>query len=349
MLENASRERWAEAVGEEILSGSMLDELDAIPSPEIQAALSISGLIGETVGPGDPGTAFIGFYHDLGEATDTGGWGYPRGGMGAVTQALLGAATAAGARVHTGRAVAGLLVEDDRATGLVLAGGDEVRARAVVSNVDPVRTAALAGVPGPDGWSQRSPVVKVMVLLDRLPAFPAWTDGDPWTGTITVGFSLADLEQTATDARAGRMPSTPFMEVACHSATDETLAAGGRHVASMFSQCFPPDVDASAAADVVIARFAEICPEFPDCVVDVLALGPRELEERFGLTGGHIFHGDMLGGQLFEGRPGPRRFGGVDGLYLAGSGARPGGAVTGAPGYLAARAVLQDAATPAAL
>ena len=187
MLENASRERWAEAVGEEILSGSMLDELGAIPSPEIRAALSISGLIGETVGPGDPGTAFIGFYHDLGEATETGGWGYPRGGMGAVTQALLVAATAAGARVHTGREAAGLLVEDDRAVGVVLAGGDEVRARAVVSNADPVRTATLAGVPGPEGWSQRSPVVKVMALLDRLPAFPAWTDGDPWTGTITAG------------------------------------------------------------------------------------------------------------------------------------------------------------------
>jgi phytoene dehydrogenase-like protein len=139
------------------------------------------------------------------------------------------------------------------------------------------------------------------------------------------------------------------MEVACHTATDETLSAGEGHVVSMFCQCFPSDVDAVAAAEVAIDRFAQVCPDFPDCVMAVLPLGPRELEERFGLTGGHIFHGDMLGGQLFEGRPGSRRFGGVDSLYLAGSGARPGGAVTGAPGYLAAQAVLQDAATPAAL
>jgi phytoene dehydrogenase-like protein len=349
MLEDAPRERWIEAVGQQVVEGSMLDELVAIPSQEIQATLATAGLIGELAGPADPGTAFVGFYHDLGEATASGAWGYPRGGMGAVTQALRAAAEAAGARIRTAASVERVLTEDGRAVGVVLADGSEIRARAVLSNADPVRTAALAGVPAPPGWSQRSPVVKVMVLLDRLPSFPAWPDGDAWSGTTTIAFSLEDLERTADDARAGRMPTTPFMEVACHSATDEALEAGGRHVASMFCQCFPSDVQADAAAKVAIDRFAQVCPDFPDCVVDVLALGPRELEERFGLTGGHIFHGDMLGGQRFEGRPGPRRFGGIDGLYLAGSGARPGGAVTGAPGYLAASAVLQDAATPAAL
>jgi phytoene dehydrogenase-like protein len=113
---------------------------------------------------------------------------------------------------------------------------------------------------------------------------------------------------------------------------------------SMFCQCFPPGVDADAAADLAIARFAEVCPELPDRIVDRLALGPAELEARFGITGGNIFHGEMLGSQLLERRFGPRRFGGVEGLYLAGSGAHPGGAVTGAPGYLAAQAVLEDRA-----
>jgi phytoene dehydrogenase-like protein len=110
----------------------------------------------------------------------------------------------------------------------------------------------------------------------------------------------------------------------------------------MFCQCFPPGVDADAAADAAIARFAEVCPQLPDRIIDRLALGPAELEERFGLTGGHIFHGEMLGEQLLERRFAARRFGGVEGLYLAGSGAHPGGAVTGAPGYLAARAVVED-------
>ncbi|MEA2271976.1 MAG: hypothetical protein QOI98_684 [Solirubrobacteraceae bacterium] len=350
MLDAPQRDRWLAAVGPGILEGSIVDELAGIPSDEVKAALAMAGLIGELAGPHDPGTAFIAFYHDLGEATaEPGAWGYPRGGMGAVTEALASAATAAGVLIQTQSGVERVLIEDGRATAVVLDDGREVRARAILSNADPVRTAALAGVAPPKGWQQQSPVVKVMVLLDRLPAFPSWPDGDPWTGTTAVGFSLDDLTATADDARAGRLPRTPFMEVACHSATDPTLEAGGRHVASLFSQCFPADVDASEAAEVVVARFGEICPEFPDCIVDVLPLGPRELEERFGLTGGHIFHGNMLPGQLFEDRPGPRRFGGVEGLYLAGSGAHPGGAVTGAPGYLAAAAVLQDAATPAAL
>lgn len=116
------------------------------------------------------------------------------------------------------------------------------------------------------------------------------------------------------------------------------------HVLSLFCQCFPPGVDPEAAADAAVARFAEVCPGLPDRIAGRLALGPRQLEERFGIEGGHIFHGEMLPGQVLEQRPGPRRYGGVEGLYLAGSGAHPGGAVTGAPGLLAARAALEDLA-----
>ena len=112
----------------------------------------------------------------------------------------------------------------------------------------------------------------------------------------------------------------------------------------MFCQCFPPDVDAREAADLAIARFAEICPGSRTGSSTSCALGPRELEARFGITGGHIFHGEMLPSQLLEHRFAARRFGGVEGLYLCGSGAHPGGAVTGAPGYLAAHALLEDRA-----
>jgi phytoene dehydrogenase-like protein len=113
-------------------------------------------------------------------------------------------------------------------------------------------------------------------------------------------------------------------------------------VLSLFCQCFPADADAGAAADAAVARFAQVCPQLPDRILDRLALGPRELEARFGLTGGHIFHGEMAPGQLFEDRLEARRFGGIEALYLAGSGAHPGGAVTGAPRYLAARAAIAD-------
>jgi len=315
-----------------------------MPSPEVRVPFALQGLIGTLAGPEDPGTAFVGFYHELGEAAGAkGAWGYARGGMGAVTAALLAAAERAGARVELEAPVATVLVAGGRARGLVLEGGREVAARAVLSNADPLTTARLAGLPGPPGWRQAGPVVKVMLLLDGLPDFPSWPGPEPWAGAIDIGYSLADLARAAADACAGRPAAAPWIEAACQTAADPTLVPDGRHVLSLFCQCFPTDTDAGAAADAAIARFALACPGLPDRILDRLALGPRELEARFGLAGGHIFHGEMLPGQRFEQRPGPRRFGGVEGLYLGGSGSHPGGAVTGAPGRLAASAVLEDA------
>ncbi len=345
MLEPADRERWLEAIGPEILDGSIADDLAGIPTEAVRVPFAIQGLIGTLAGPGDPGTAFVGFYHDLGEATDPpGAWGFARGGMGAVTAALRSAAEAAGALVRTDESVERILVDESgpRADGVGLESGEELRAAVVLSGADPLRTAALAGLPRPAGWEQDGPVVKVMVQLDGLPDFPAWPGPDPWAGTIDIGFTMDDLEAAAAAARDGRPAERPWIEAACQTAADPTLAPPGRHVVSLFCQCFPPDVDADEAADLAIARFAEVCPTFPDHIVDRLALGPRELEARFGIVGGHIFHGEMLGSQLLEKRFAARAFGGIDGLYLAGSGAHPGGAVTGAPGYLAAAAVLED-------
>ena len=340
MLEPPDRGRWLEAIGSGLLDGSIADDLAGIPSEEVRVPFAIQGLIGTLAGPGDPGTAFVGFFHDLGEATEPpGAWGFARGGMGAVTQALARAARAAGAEIRTEAEV-----EHAGGDGVVLAGGDELAARVVLSNADPLRTARLAGVAEPEGWRQDGPTVKVMLLLDGLPDFPAWPGPDPWAGTVDIGFTLDDLQRAADDARAGRPAQRPWIEAACQTATDPTLAPPGLHVLSLFCQCFPPRVDAEQAADLAIARFTEVCPGLPDRVVERLALGPRELEARFGITGGHIFHGEMLGDQLLERRFAPRRFGGVEGLYLCGSGAHPGGAVTGAPGYLAARAVLEDLA-----
>jgi len=347
LLEPADRERWLDAIGPELLDGAIADDLAGIPSEAVRVPFALQGLIGTLAGPSDPGTAFVGFYHDLGEATEDGSWGFAEGGMGAVTAALRAVAEAAGARVRTDAPVTDVLVDDarDRAAGVVLESGEEIRARAVLSNADPLTTARLAQLPRPPGWVQAGPVVKVMALLDGLPELPAWGGDDarePWAGTIDVGGTLADLERAAVDARDGRPAERPWIEAACQTAADPTLAPAGRHVLSMFCQCFPPDVDANEAADLAFARFAEVCPAFEDHVLDRLALGPRELQARFGIEGGHIFHGEMLGAQLLERRFPARAFGGVEGLYLAGSGAHPGGAVTGAPGYLAAQAVLED-------
>jgi phytoene dehydrogenase-like protein len=343
MSQPPDRERWLAAVGEGILDGPVADELTGIPSEQVRVPFAIQGLIGTLAGPDDPGTAFVGFYHDLGEAAGVpGAWGYARGGMGAVTGALRGAAEQAGAQVRLESPVERVLIEDGRAAGVVLEGGEELRAGVVLSNADPVRTSALAGIDAPQGWRNAGPVVKVMALLDGLPDFPSWPGEEPWHGAIDIGYTLAELAGAAEDARAGRAAERPWIEAACQTAGDDSLAPPGRHVLSMFCQCFPEDVDEQAAADTAIARFAEACPDLPARIVDRLVLGPRQLEERFGISGGHIFHGEMLPGQLLEQRPDRRAFGGIEGLYLAGSGAHPGGAVTGAPGLLAARAVLED-------
>ena len=343
LLEAPDRARWLEAIGPDLLDGSIAAELAGIPSEEVRVPFAIQGLIGTLAAPEDAGTAFVAFYHQLGEANGAhGAWGFARGGMGAVTAALRASAEAAGARVHLEATVEHVVVEEGRARGIVLEDGREQRASAVLSNADPRRTAKLADLPEPEGWRQEGPVVKVMLLLDGLPDFPSWPGPEPWAGTIDIGFTLDDLRQAATEARAGRPARRPWIESACQTAADPTLAPSGRHVLSMFCQCFPVDADAGAAADAAVARFAAVCPLLPSRIVDRLALGPRELESRFGLTGGHIFHGEMSGDQILERRFGPRRFGGLEDLYLAGSGAHPGGAVTGAPGYRAARAVLED-------
>ena len=340
MLEPPDRERWLSAVGPELLEGAIADELAGIPSEPVRVPFAIQGLIGTLAAPEDPGTSFVSLYHDLGEAFGPpGAWSYARGGMGAVTEALR---AAAGAPVRLSSPVERVVVSDGRAVGIVLEGGEEVTASVVVSGADPLRTSALAGVDPPAGWRQAGPVVKVMLLLDGLPDFPSWPGEEPWRGAIDIGYSLADLTAAAADARAGRPAARPWIEAASQTSVDDSLAPPGKHVLSMFCQCFPPDADPSAAADAAIAWFAEACPGLPDRIIDRLALGPRELEARFGITGGHIFHGEMLPGQLLESRHGPRRFGEIDGLYLCGSGAHPGGAVTGAPGYLAARAAIED-------
>jgi phytoene dehydrogenase-like protein len=343
MVEPPDRERWLEAIGEQLLDGAVADELAGIPSEPVRVPFVLQGLIGTLAGPRDPGTSFVGFYHDLGEAAGApAAWGFVRGGMGAVTRALRSVAEASGARVRVAAPVERVRVEDGRATGLILAGGEEVEARVVVSNADPLRTADLAGVERPSGWRQEGPVVKVMVLLDGLPDFPAWPGEQAWRGAIDIGYTLEELDRAARDARAGRPAAAPWIEAASQTSVDPTLAPEGRHVLSMFCQCFPPEADAEDAADAAIERFALTCPGLPDRIIDRLALGPRELEARFGITGGHIFHGEMLPGQVLEDRFDRRAFGGVERLYLGGSGAHPGGAVTGAPGYLAARAVMED-------
>ncbi|HVL33916.1 MAG TPA: NAD(P)/FAD-dependent oxidoreductase, partial [Actinomycetota bacterium] len=229
----------------------------------------------------------------------------------------------------------------------------------VLSNADPKRTFLSLVDPDvlPDEFVARAralptpgSVVKVNLALNELPDFRARPGTDPGpqhAGTIEISPSIEALDSAFQEAAAGAVSRTPFMEVFIQSVTDDSLAPPGKHVASCFAQYAPDGLTSDswstmreAAGDAVIDTLAQYAPNIRDAIAFRDVLGPPDLEERFGLTGGNIFHGEILPGQIFGERFGARTP--IAGLYLCGSGAHPGGGVSGAPGWNAARAVLAD-------
>ena len=328
-------------------------------SDELRGVMVGQGIIGTFNSPRDPGTAFVMTYHTFGgELVDGAGtWAYVRGGMGGVTQALLSCAQELGVEVRTGSPVEQLVVENGRARGASLADGTVIDADLVLSNADPKRTFLGLTPAGtlPDDWVERvhaldttGSVIKVNMALDELPDFTCLPGvGPQHAGTIEISPSIDALDAAFADARAGRVSTHPFMEVFIQSVTDDSLAPPGKHVASCFAQYAPGSVPMEtwngmreAAGDAVIDELARYAPNIKGAIIHREVLGPADLEERFGLTGGNIFHGEILPGQVLGDRFGPRTP--LPGLYLCGSGAHPGGGVSGAPGWNAARAALAD-------
>jgi phytoene dehydrogenase-like protein len=332
-------------------------------SDALQGAFVTQGVIGTAASPREPGTAYVMAHHLFGGVGGMDGtWGYVVGGMGSVTRALAEAATEAGARILTNAPVAEILPGE----GVRLESGDVVRARAVLSNADPKRT--FLGLL-PDGAidertrsqiaaiDTRGSVVKVNLALSELPdyaAMPGREAGPQHRGTAEICPSIDYLERAWSDAQGGRVASEPFMEVFCSSSVDDSLAPPGVYVLSCFAQYAPQIAGADwpamreEAGDAVIRTFARYAPNVPGAILHREVLGPPDLEERFGLTGGNIFHGEILPGAIFGERPLPGWGGGartpVKGLYLCGAGAHPGGGVMGAPGRNAAMIALADLA-----
>jgi phytoene dehydrogenase-like protein len=282
--------------------------------------------------------------------------------MGAVTQALARVATVRGVRIRTGAEVAEILVRDGRAAGVVLASGEEVPARVVLSNADPVRT-YLGLVPRaalPEDYRQavaaikiESPVMKLNLAVSEPPRFamlPADRGREGYSGGLFIAPSIDYLQRACDEARAGRPSAQPFLNVHLQSVVDGTLAPAGRHTLSIFTQYFPYrlaegtwDTRRDAIADGVLAELGRYAPNVPGSVLARQVLAPPDLEARFGLTGGHIFHGELVPEQAFDLRPVPGSSsyeGPIRGLYLCGSGAWPGGCVMGAPGHNAAQEVI---------
>jgi phytoene dehydrogenase-like protein len=326
-------------------------------SPEVQGAFVSQGIVGTWASVRDPGTAWVMTKHSLGGELygSSGTWGFAVGGMGAVSGAIASAAREAGADIRCDSGVGEILVDNRRATGVRLDDGTAVLASVVLSGADP-KTTFLDLCPAGelDDWfrdlvgSWRTPgcVLKVNLALEELPDFTAMPGtGAQHRGTIEISPSIDYLHGAFEEARAGRPSSRPWMEVFAASAVDPSLVDGDGHVISAFTQYVPPITDdweevRNAAVSNVIDTLASYAPNVPDAIVACEALGPPELEARFGLPGGNIFHGEILPDQSFDGRFDYRTP--LDALYLCGSGARPGGCVTGAPGRNAARAALAD-------
>lgn len=334
-----------------------------VETPVLQAEMVNDGLIGTYAGPRTPGTGYVLVHHNAGQALGIqGAWGFVRGGMGAVARAIAGAARAAGASIMTASPVAQILCEDGRACGVVLADGTEIRSRVVLSNADP-KTTFLRLVPDAElddpfvrrvrDWRCIGVSLKVNFALGELPDYTArpGTNAQPHHGaTIHVAPDVEYLQTAYEDAVAGTVSRRPLIECYMQSPSDPTIAPPGKHLLSVFAQYFPYDrpdgpwTDAmrEAAADTIVAELAKVAPNLRSAIEARQILAPPDLERRFGLSGGHIFHGELLPGQIFEDRFATRTP--LRGLYLCGSGAHPGGCVTGVPGLRAARAVLTELA-----
>ncbi len=347
-------------VFQKMILGSAADVAEYFfESEQMQAVAVAFGLIGTFRGPRDAGTAYVKLYHSMGSVTDKRGqWAYEKGAMGSVSRALANAARRQGVTILTGKEVAQVCVQNGRATGVVTVDGEEYHATVVLSNADPKRTylklVDSADLPADfvrdvEAIQMDSPVMKLNLAMDELPHYCGLADDEQYkarTGGVFVGPSIDYLQRAYEDARNGRPSDYPLMSVHTQSAVDPSVAPEGKHTLSIFTQYFPYELAEGTweerreeIADHALNRFADYAPNVPGAVVARQILGPPDIEARFGLTGGHIFQGELVPEQAFDLRPvpGSRTYEGpIRGLYLCGAGAWPGGCVMGAPGHNAA-------------
>ena len=278
-----------------------------------------------------------------------GAWGFVRGGMGAISKALASVARAEGAELRTEAQVARVLVRDGRAYGVALRDGSELHADAVLSNADPLTTFGTLLEPHDlprsiaaklTTWKCTGAALKLNLALGEPPNFTARPGANlqpHHSATIHVAPDL-DYQQAAhDDARRDGASRAPFLECFMQTPTDPSLAPPGKHLLSIFAQYFPYDRpdgwdqrNREDAADLIVATLAQFAPNVPNAIEARQILAPPDLETRFGLRGGHIFHGELVPGQMLAERFPAKT--GIDGLYLCGSGASPGGCVSGMPG-----------------
>jgi phytoene dehydrogenase-like protein len=336
-------------------------------SDYVKGPMAYGGMSGSAASPWTPGTAFSKFYHS---ATELGGrfgcWAIAHGGMGGITEALAKAVLAAGGEIRLCATVQEILWRQGRAAGVVLEGGDEIPAEIVLSNADPkatlLRLAPKAAVPDEIRTQLQSrrnlgTGAKINFALAELPDFaalPGKALGPQHCGGIMIAPSLDYMDRAWDDAKRGLPSSRPFSQMVIQSATDPSVAPAGRHTLSLWCHHFPYqlaegdiDQERERLGERMTDLLTELAPNFRAAVLAREVYLPVDIERVYGITGGQIFHGDLMPDQVLWNRPLPGCTGHGDilaGLYLCGAGTHPGGDVCGAPGHNAARAVLSDLA-----
>jgi phytoene dehydrogenase-like protein len=350
----------------ELFTRSAGDVLDGWFEDEgLKAAYGFDSIVGNYASPYTPGSAYVLLHHAFGEVNGKPGiWGHALGGMGAITNAMAAEATAHGARIEVDQPVRRVIVENGRACGLEMEGGRVVRARRIIANVNP-RFLYLNLLDKTDVQPEilermkryrcGSASFRMNVALSELPAFDdsGPHGSDLHRSGILIAPTLGYMDRAHLDARRDGMSAAPVIEMLIPSTVDDSLAPRGAHVASLFCQHFAPQLpdDRSwnearvAATRLIIETVDQHAPNFRRSILGMSALSPLDLEQRFGLPSGDIFHGALGLDQLWAARPllghGDYRTG-VPGLYLCGAGAHPGGGVTGIPGRNCAHLVLRE-------
>jgi phytoene dehydrogenase-like protein len=327
----------------------------------LQAAVASRGIFGTSAGPWSAGTGAVLLLNAAVDALPGGGSVTVKGGPGALTKALAAAAREAGAEIRLGNGVSRILVKDGAARGVVLDDGTALNATAVISNAHPKRT--LLELVDPEelepvflnrlrNYRSTGSLAKVNFALDALPTFAGLSSPGDLHGRILVGPSVDYIERAFDHSKYGEISSEPYLELTVPSLADPSLAPPGRHVMSVYVQFAPYrlahgdwDAKRGALADIVLRTLERYSPGISETVEHRQVITPVDLEQEFGLTGGHIFHGEPALDQLFSMRPilGWAQYRTpVARLYLCGAGTHPGGGITGGPGQNAAHEILKD-------
>ena len=349
-----------------LMTMSAADFLDEwFETAPLKATKSTSGIIGTFLGVRSPGTGYVLLHHYLGELNGVPrAWGFAKGGTGGLSQSIARSARAHGVEIFEDMPVEHILIENGRAVGVATQKGDEFRADRVISaaHAHPTFLKMVDSKHLPEDyladinrWRTRGPSCKVNLALDGLPDFPAIPKSKRalLRGSIEIAPSVDYLEQAYDDAKYGGWSKRPFMDALIPSLLDPGMAPPGKHIMSLFVQYADADLkggwtDQKKAEflDVVVDTLSEHSPDLKEKILHKHIMTPDDLEKVFGLTGGHIFHGELTLPQLFFMRPSPQWANyrtPIQGLWMCGSSCHPGGCITGAPGRNAALEIIAEA------